>query len=124
MKVLFIFFTIFCFFSQEVENTKVLPMDNTFAKPSTSCLDVYGFSKLFDQSGCSFDCDLATSEFHDCLVSQIDLYETERKKVFTSLGFGETGPPLTGTVNPCIFHLKEVGVPICERYGTVLILTT
>ena len=99
-------------------------MDNTFAKPSTSCLDVYGFSKLFDQSGCSFDCDLATSEFHDCLVSQIDLYETERKKVFTSLGFGETGPPLTGTVNPCIFHLKEVVVPICERYGTVSNLST
>ena len=117
MKALFIFFTIFCFFNQEVENAKVIPMDNTFAKPSTSCLDVYGFSKLFDQSGCSFDCDLATSEFHDCLVSQMDLYETDRKNVFTSLGFGETGPPLIGTVNPCIFHVKEVVVPICERYG-------
>ena len=113
MQALFIFFTISCFFNQEAENAKVIPMDNTFAKSSsTSCLDVYGFSKLFDQSGCSFDCDLATSEFHDCLVSQMDLYETERKNVLTSSVFGEI-------VNPCIFHLKEVIVPICERYGRV-----
>ena len=111
MKPLFIFFTIFCFFNQEVENAKVMPMDNTFASPSsTSCLDVHGFSKLFDQSGCSFDCDLATSEFYDCLVSQMDLYETDRKNIFTSLG---------ETVNPCIFHLKEVILPICERYDTL-----
>ena len=85
MTTLFTFFLIFCFFNQEVENAKVIPMDNTFGEPSsTSCLDVYGFSKLFDQSGCSFDCDLATSEFHDCLVSQMDLYETDRKNVFTA----------------------------------------
>ena len=109
MKALFIFFTIFYFFNQEVENAKVIPMDNTFAKPSNNCLDVYGFSKLFDQSGCSFDCDLATSEFHDCLVSQMELYETDRKNVYTSL-------ELSGV---CIFQLKEVVVPICERYGTV-----
>ena len=116
MKALFIFFTFFCFFNQEAENTKVIPMDNTFTETSsTNCLNVHGFSKLFDQSGCSFGCDLATSEFHECLISQMDLYETERKRVFTSLGFGETGPPLIGTVNPCIFHLKEV---------VVLILTT
>ena len=59
-------------------------MDNTFTEPSsTSCLNVHGFSKLFDQSGCSFGCDLATSEFHECLVSQMDLYETERKRVLS-----------------------------------------